>query len=65
MDALTGREVAGLTAKRVARFVELELLDPTGEAHEVYDWTRFQPRDPTAAERKARSRARRLEERVG
>jgi hypothetical protein len=61
VDALTRGEVAGLTAKKIARFVELQLLDATGDTYEVYDSTSFQPKDWTAAARQARSRARRLE----
>jgi hypothetical protein len=57
VDALTRREVTGLSAKKVTRFIALGLLDEAGDgSFVVHDWIRFQPKDPTAAERKARSR---------
>jgi hypothetical protein len=62
VDATTWREVRGLTARRIRRFVALGLLDEDAGSYAINDWKRFQPNDPTAAERKARWRAR-IEER--
>jgi hypothetical protein len=54
--------VVELSAKKIARYVSLGLLDQAADGpFVVHDWIRFQPKDPTAAERKARSRARRRE----
>jgi hypothetical protein len=58
VDAATKREVAGLSTKRIARFVELGLLDSSGDGNEIHDWVKYRKKDETNAERQARWRAR-------
>jgi hypothetical protein len=59
VDAATRRELRGLGPRRIARFVSLGLLDELAPgAYAVHEWTQFQPKDPTAAARKARWRGR-------
>lgn len=59
VDAVVRQEVVGLTLATLKRFVELELLDPSGSSWEVHDWEKYQPKDLTGAERQARWRSRR------
>lgn len=59
VDEIVRREVPGLNVRTVLRYVELELLDPSGADFEVHDWPQYQPKDSTGAERQARWRARR------
>lgn len=58
VDPVARREVNGLTAGRVRRYADLGLLDAVGDHHEVHDWSDYQPKDSTAAERQARWRSR-------
>jgi hypothetical protein len=61
VDVHTRRDVRGLSGRRISRFVEVGLLDEIeAGSFEVHAWTTLQPRDPTADQRQARSRARRL-----
>lgn len=59
IDAITRQEVVGLTSAAVNRFAGLELLDVSGQDHEVHDWEKYQPKDLTGSERQARWRSRR------
>lgn len=40
-----------VTEKHLQRFCELSLVVPDGDVYLVNDWRRYQPRDPTSAER--------------
>jgi hypothetical protein len=62
VNAATQRELRGLGPKKIARFVSLGLLDELEPGSwEVHEWAKYQPNDPTAAERKRRWRARRAQ----
>jgi hypothetical protein len=61
VDGIAINEVRGLSARTVQRYVDLELLDQEGAAHVVHDWTHYQPKDPTGAERQAKWRASRYD----
>lgn len=58
VDAVARREVSGLTARRVERFRQLDLVDKVGDDFEVHGWSDFLPKDATNAERQKRWRAR-------
>lgn len=58
VDVMTRREVAGLTSGRINRFAEIGLLDRVGTDYEIHDWSKYQPKDRTGAERQASWRAR-------
>lgn len=59
VDRLTMRSVRGLTPKFVAKLMALSLLDEGKNSYEIHNWTRYQPKDKTSAERQARYRSRR------
>lgn len=54
----TIRIVPDLTAIHIAKFVEVGLLDETEDGWEVHGWAKYQPKDPTAADRMRRYRDR-------
>lgn len=56
VDTVTRQEVVGLTQSVVRRFVEVDLVDSDGTIH---DWSVYQPRDSTGADRQAKWRANR------
>jgi hypothetical protein len=58
VDAATKREVAGLSAGRVARYWKIGLLDKTGDDYEVHNWPQYRKKDETNADRQRRWRAR-------
>lgn len=59
VDAVTRREVRGLTNRIVLKLKTLNLLDPVHDGYEVHDWLEYAPKDPTNAERQAKWRSRR------
>lgn len=58
VDQVALNEVPGLSSSMVTKFGTAGLLDIVGEAFEIHDWEKFQPKDATGAERQARWRAR-------
>jgi hypothetical protein len=58
VDKVALSEVNGLSPVIVTRFAALDLLDIAGDSYEIHDWTHFQPKDLTGADRQARWRAR-------
>jgi hypothetical protein len=57
VDAVTIKEVPGLTPKLIAKYESLCLLDRVAKSYEVHDWIKYQPKDKTGAERQARFRS--------
>lgn len=58
LTAAMRREIVGLSPQLVKNLVDLGLLDDLGGGVvQVHDWRAYNPKDPTAAERQARSRA--------
>lgn len=47
----TPRGPRRVTAKHLERFCELSLVVPDGDVFVVNDWRKYQPKDPTSAER--------------
>jgi hypothetical protein len=58
VDAEALDEVRGLTTRRLARYVELGLLDAGDGGYVIPGWDGYFPRGPTATARKARQRER-------
>jgi len=57
VDAATIAGVSGLDSKKVGRFLEVELLDQTGDSLVIHDWNEYAPKDPSGADRQAKWRA--------
>lgn len=47
----TPRGARSVTPRHLARFCELSLVIPDGDVYFVNDWSSYQPKDPTAADR--------------
>ena len=58
VDKVALNEVNGLTSSMVRRFGTLGLIDVVGDSFEIHDWSHFQPKDLTGADRQARWRSR-------
>lgn len=58
VDAVALNEIPGLTKAMIAKFADLGLLDGSAQHREIHDWSSYQPKDATGAERQARWRAR-------
>lgn len=57
VDKVTIQEVVGLTRNLAERYADLELLDRAeGTDFVVHDWAKFNPKDPTSADRIRRFR---------